>query len=113
MFRRMKRFACFALVFSLLCIPAPDNYDYYTENTPITLSQLPPDITLVEALERYPQLQNIYPVRIISAEKAAERIAQGATLITDVDGDAILAVPFLSQLNAINLPPASEPEIRE
>ena len=113
MFKQMKRFACFALVFSLLCIPAPDNYDYYTENAPVVLSQLPPDITLVEALERYPQLQNIYPVRIISAEKAAERIAQGATLITDVDGDAILAVPFLSQLSALNLPPASEPEIRE
>lgn len=105
MLNRMKCLLCFSLCLSMLTCPVFAPNDDSPVDLSFTLSQIPEDITLVEALKEYPQIQEIYPIRIISAEEATVIIAQGADIRTDINAEELLAVPFLAQFNAAKGPP--------
>lgn len=112
MLNRMKRLLSVFLSISLLTCPAlAINNDSTTENSFFSLAQVSNNLTLIDALKEYPQLQEIYPIQIISAEEAATLIANGVDVRTDINAEEILAVPFLSQFNAVKRPVVSIEEI--
>lgn len=71
------------------------------EISTFSLSQIDPELTLPEAIEQYPQILDIFYVRILSDEEIEQCKADGVGTIEDED---ISAVALLSSLNARKVP---------
>lgn len=111
MLKRMKQILC---VFLMILILSSNVFAYSSDiilDESVTLSNMDKEMTLVDALKQYPELQDIYPVKIISAEEAAEKISQGVPVLDNIDAESILAVPYLSQFNAVKKTPLIIDEI--
>lgn len=76
------------------------------EISTFSLSQIDPELTLPEAIEQYPQILDIFYVRILSDEEIEQCKADGVGTIEDED---ISAVALLSSLNARKVPVDAAP----
>lgn len=105
MLKKVKQISCLLLMTLILCTYLFVYRSDLIPEEPITLLNMNKEITLIDALRKYPELQDIYPIKIISAEEAAEKISQGVPVIDNIDAESILAVPYLSQLNSVKKTP--------
>lgn len=76
------------------------------EISTFSLSQIDPELTLPEAIEQYPQILDIFYIRILSDEEIEQCKADGVGTIEDED---ISAVALLSSLNARKVPVDAAP----
>lgn len=99
---RSKKILCVALCILVVCLLTGCGQKAHPYPDDPLLSKFPPDITLGEAFDLYPDIMAHFPVRRISEEEAEVIRAEDERIIT-LDGiddaEKILAVPFLAALN--------------
>lgn len=104
--QEMRRYALFHKVLRGLAKYLAETVSADKEISTFSLSQIDPELTLPEAIEQYPQILDIFYVRILSDEEIEQCKADGVGTIEDED---ISAVALLSSLNARKVPVDAAP----